>query len=378
MPAVRVIEVGKRFWLERAAPHRLREALLGPSKAAESDPHLWALTDVRFAVEAGEIFGILGTNGAGKTTLLQILGGILQPTLGSIEISGTVATLLEIGASFDPNYTGRQNVFMNASLLGVDRDLVEERFDEIVDFAEIGDFLGRPVKTYSTGMFLRLAFAVSTCLTPDVLLIDETLAVGDVFFRQKCYRRLDELRRQGTAVVLVSHSPGEVEQLCSRALLLDQGRPLFMGSASAAVKRYYLLGQQRSQRLSARAKVGSDSPSDPPPDTASWPEGASNLLTRCLDAPRGLARCLRFSICDKDGETCLSFEQGETACFLAEFELLCAVEIPTAGIELVNQRLSTGRVPSNRVRRSRIICPSDLTFSCDRRCRSNSRLESTR
>ena len=337
VPAVQAIEVGKRFWLDRAAPHRLREVLLGPSKSALSDAQLWALKDVSFEVHPGEVFGVLGTNGAGKTTLLQILGGILQPTQGRVEIPGTVAALLEIGAGFDPNYTGRQNVFMNASLIGVERSLVEERFDEIVEFAEIGDFLDRPVKTYSSGMFLRLAFAVSTCLAPDVLLIDETLAVGDVFFRQKCYRRLEELRCQGTAIVLVSHSPGEVEQLCSRALLLDQGKPLFVGSASAAVKRYYLVGQgslQSSQRIQ----------SAPPlvrvrlPDRVSWPQGASNLLTGGEDAPTGSARCLRFSICDANGETRLSFEQGETASFLAEFELQSAVEVPTAGIELVNQR----------------------------------------
>src|SRR5262249_18991237 len=159
----------------------------------------WALRNVSFEVRRGEMIGIIGRNGSGKSTLLQILAGVLQPTTGAMQVSGQVAALLELGSGFNPEFTGREKLFLNGAIICVSRRIIEDRFDEIAAFADIGEFIDQPVKIYSSGMFVRLAFAISTALDPTVLLIDEALAVGDVFFRQKCYQRLETLLANGTA-----------------------------------------------------------------------------------------------------------------------------------------------------------------------------------
>ncbi|MDW8356241.1 MAG: ABC transporter ATP-binding protein, partial [Bryobacterales bacterium] len=203
----------------------------------------WALRNVSFEVRRGETVGIIGRNGSGKSTLLQIIAGTLAPTEGEVQVKGRVAALLELGSGFNPEFTGRENVYLNGTILGLSREEIDARFDDIVAFADIGGFIDQPVKFYSSGMMLRLAFAVSTTIDPDVLIIDEALAVGDVFFRQKCYRRLEDLRQRGVAILFVSHAMLDVKQLCDRAVLLDQGRTIFKGRAGEAVERYYLLNQ---------------------------------------------------------------------------------------------------------------------------------------
>ena len=201
----------------------------------------WALRHVSFEVAPGERFGVIGRNGSGKSTLLQMIAGTLAPTEGEITVTGRVAALLELGSGFNPDFTGRENVFINGAIHGLSREQVADRFDAIAAFADIGEFIDQPVKLYSSGMFVRLAFAVGTTIDADILLIDEALAVGDVFFRQKCYRRLDELRERGVSIVLVSHGLGDIEQFCDRALLVERGEALFVGPSVEAVKRYYLL-----------------------------------------------------------------------------------------------------------------------------------------
>ena len=197
-----------------------------------------------FDVRRGEVVGIVGRNGSGKSTLLQIMAGILQPAAGEVRLWGRVGALLELGSGFNLDCTGRENVVLNAAILGMSRREIARRVDEIVAFADIGEFIDQPVKMYSSGMFVRLAFAVTTSLDADVLLIDEALAVGDVFFRQKCYQRLAALRERGVAIVLVSHALNEVEQFCQRALLLHGGHVTFEGPAIEAVKRYYLIAPE--------------------------------------------------------------------------------------------------------------------------------------
>ena len=206
-----------------------------------------ALDDVSFEVKKGEAFGIIGRNGSGKSTMLQILAGILKTTAGEVQVNGRVAALLELGSGFDPESTGYENIYMNAAILGVSKEKTEQKIGRILEFADIGDFAKQPVKLYSSGMYVRLAFAVAIHVDADILLIDEALAVGDVFFRQKCYRRLEELKQEGKTIILVSHGMNEVEQFCDRALLLDHSRAVMLGDSKEAVKRYYLLEQQTEE-----------------------------------------------------------------------------------------------------------------------------------
>ena len=198
-----------------------------------------ALQELSFEVRRGESLGIIGRNGSGKSTLLQIIAGTLRPSTGRVDVYGRVAALLELGSGFNPEFTGRENVYLNASILGLSHEETDARFDDIVAFADIGQFLEQPVKTYSSGMMLRLAFAVSINVEPDLLIIDEALAVGDVFFTQKCFQRLREITDAGTTLLFVSHSMAAVQNLCQRALLLKEGEAIFEGPPEEAASRYY-------------------------------------------------------------------------------------------------------------------------------------------
>ncbi|MBI5686307.1 MAG: ABC transporter ATP-binding protein [Verrucomicrobia bacterium] len=204
----------------------------------ESFRNFYALRDVSFEIRRGESVGIIGLNGSGKSTLLQVLAGTLQPTEGTVRTTGRVAALLELGSGFNPEFTGRENVFLNATILGLQPGEIEVRFDRIAEFAEIGDFIDQPVKTYSSGMVVRLAFAVLTQVEPDILIIDEALAVGDFLFQQKCYDCLREFQRRGCTFLFVSHAMGTVLDLCGRALLLEQGSLGFDGPTKEAVNLY--------------------------------------------------------------------------------------------------------------------------------------------
>jgi ABC-type polysaccharide/polyol phosphate transport system ATPase subunit len=196
---------------------------------------------VSFDVRRGETFGLIGRNGSGKSTLLQILAGVLQPTSGVFSVAGRVTALLELGAGFAPEFTGRENVIMNGTILGFSRKEMLRKVDNIAEFAEIGDFFDRPVKTYSTGMYVRLAFATVINLEPDVLIVDEALAVGDVLFQHRCMRRFHDLKRSGVTVLFVSHSMEAVKQVCDRAILLEHGRIVGAGASDAVVNQYLAL-----------------------------------------------------------------------------------------------------------------------------------------
>lgn len=199
----------------------------------------YALRDVSFQLRRGEAVGVIGRNGSGKSTLLQIVAGTLPPTAGTVEVNGRVSALLELGSGFNPEFSGRENVFLNASILGISEQETRQRFEEIAAFADIGEFIEQPVKTYSSGMMVRLAFAVSVCIRPDILIVDEALSVGDVFFQQKCFRRIHELLAQGTSLLFVSHDTAAVRNLCDRALLLSKGTAVFEGPPEEAVSRYF-------------------------------------------------------------------------------------------------------------------------------------------
>src|SRR5712692_6188799 len=198
----------------------------------------WALKDVSFEVKHGEVVGIIGRNGAGKSTLLKILSRITEPTTGQVQIDGRVASLLEVGTGFHPELTGRENIFLNGAILGMRRAEIARKFDEIVDFSEIEQFLDTPVKHYSSGMYVRLAFAVAAHLDPEILIVDEVLAVGDVAFQKKCLGKMNEVSKSGRTVLFVSHNMAAVENLCQRGVVLERGRVVFDGTAKDAVQHY--------------------------------------------------------------------------------------------------------------------------------------------
>lgn len=198
----------------------------------------WALRDVSFELQPGEAVGILGRNGAGKSTLLQIIAGTLEPSAGIVQTTGRITALLELGSGFNPEFTGRENVFLNAQILGLSREAIQERFDDIASFADIGDFIDEPVKTYSSGMMMRLAFAVQTVLDPEVLIVDEALSVGDAKFQEKCFRKLRALREGGTSILFVSHDINAITSFCDRAFLFDAGQLIDSGKPIDVSKSY--------------------------------------------------------------------------------------------------------------------------------------------
>ncbi len=246
--AIRVEGLGKRYRLgERSAPYRtLREAIMGVARAprgllgrrAAADDTLWALKDVDLEVRRGEVLGVIGRNGAGKTTLLKILSRITEPTTGRVELHGRVGSLLEVGTGFHPELTGRENIYLNGAILGMRKAEIERKFDEIVAFAEVERFLDTPVKHYSSGMYVRLAFAVAAHLEPEILLVDEVLAVGDAAFQKKCLGKMGEVAGAGRTVLFVSHNMLAVNTLCSRVVLLRDGSCTADGAPGTVVGSY--------------------------------------------------------------------------------------------------------------------------------------------
>lgn len=184
----------------------------------------WALRDVSFTINRGETVGIIGRNGAGKSTLLQMICGTLTPTTGDISVNGRIAALLELGAGFNPEFTGRDNVYLNGSVLGLSKAEIDRKFQSILDFADIGAFIDQPVKTYSSGMYVRLAFAVQACIDPEILIVDEALAVGDIGFQYKCFKRMEALKKQGTTIIMVTHSTGSILEYADRCLVMSDGQ----------------------------------------------------------------------------------------------------------------------------------------------------------
>ncbi len=256
-PAIRIENLGKKYRVEHGKPQAgyrtLRETLVEAAAApfrrlrrgltAESSSEdFWALKDVSFEVQPGEVVGIIGRNGAGKSTLLKILSQITKPTTGRVEINGRVGSLLEVGTGFHPELTGRENVYLNGSILGMSKKEIDRRFDEIVAFAEIERFLDTPVKRYSSGMYVRLAFAVAAHLEPEILIIDEVLAVGDASFQRKCMNKMEDVGQRGRTVLFVSHNMPAVTRLCQRCVLLDEGMVREDGAAADVAAVYLTAG----------------------------------------------------------------------------------------------------------------------------------------
>jgi lipopolysaccharide transport system ATP-binding protein len=249
--AIAVHNLGKKYLIgeEQQGYQTLRDTIAGAwggkrkRKDREESPErmIWALKDLSFEIKRGEVVGVIGRNGAGKSTLLKILSRITEPSSGYADIYGQVGTLLEVGTGFHPELTGRENVYLNGAILGMQKSEILKNFDAIVSFAEVERFLDTPVKHYSTGMYLRLAFAVAAHLNPDILLVDEVLAVGDLGFQKKCLGKMDDVAKQGRTILFVSHNMGAVRSLCEKGIVLNEGRVYSVGDISSSVEDYYKL-----------------------------------------------------------------------------------------------------------------------------------------
>jgi lipopolysaccharide transport system ATP-binding protein len=262
-------QVSKSYPVYRSPRDRLKELAAFNRLSFHED--FWALRDLTFTVSRGETFCIVGENGSGKSTLLQIIAGILKPTSGEAVIHGRVAALLELGSGFNPEFTGHENVYLNASILGLTRKEIDARYESITSFAEIGEFIHQPVKTYSSGMVVRLAFAVAIHVDPEVLLVDEALAVGDIYFRQRCMRKVHELRSRGVTILFVSHALGDVKAIGDRCMWLDGGRIREIGDTEPVISKYLAAMTAKDsaylghQATAARPQVQGHLP--PPPES---------------------------------------------------------------------------------------------------------------
>ncbi len=234
--AIVVKDVTKVYKLYDKPIDRLKESLSPFHK--EYHKKFYALNGLSFSVEKGQTVGIIGTNGSGKSTILKIITGVLSPTTGEVKVNGTVSALLELGAGFNMDYTGIENIYMNGSMMGFSRKEMEAKLADILDFADIGDFVYQPVKTYSSGMFVRLAFALAINVEPEILIVDEALSVGDVFFQAKCYRRMEEIREKGTTILMVTHDMGSILKYCDKVVLLNKGNFVAEGTAGHMVDLY--------------------------------------------------------------------------------------------------------------------------------------------
>ena len=301
-PAIRAERVSKAYELYDSPRQRLLHALW-PARAA-GVRRVQALREVSFEVARGESVAIIGRNGGGKSTLLQLIAGTSTPSSGSVQVNGRVSALLELGSGFNPEYTGRDNAILNGMLLGMAREQVVARMDEIAAFAEIGDALERPVKTYSSGMLMRLAFAVQVVSEPEILIVDEALSVGDFFFQQKCYEYIRRLRSRGVTLLFVSHDMGTVRDLCSRALYLREGELRFAGETHTAIRMY----------LSERPARAGEADSAAPAAAASSEMQAllADSLWRAPPAPQAPGRLVALALYDAEGRPATAFRMGAT------------------------------------------------------------------
>ena len=247
--AINVCDVTKIYRLYDKPIDRLKESISLTHKKYHKE--FFALDKISFSVEKGSTVGIIGTNGSGKSTILKIITGVLNPTTGSVVVDGNISALLELGAGFNMDYTGIENIYMNGTMMGFSREQMEAKLPEILEFADIGDFVYQPVKTYSSGMFVRLAFALAINVEPEILIVDEALSVGDVFFQAKCYRRMEEIRKTGTTILMVTHDMGSVIKYCDKVILLNKGEFLAEGPAGEMVDLYKKILAGRMDDLEA-------------------------------------------------------------------------------------------------------------------------------
>ena len=328
-PAVRVEGVSKQFRIYDRSSDRLKEMLTRGRWAKHRE--FWALRDISFEVEKGTTFGVIGPNGCGKSTLLQIIAGTLQPTHGSISYDGRISALLELGAGFNPEFTGVENVFMNAALMGFSHAETSAMLPAIESFAEIGEFINQPVKTYSTGMYVRLAFAAAISVMPQILIVDEALAVGDAVFQHRCMRRIREMQESGMTILLVSHDPHAIRALCSRALLLYGGQVEALGKPNEVLNRYQKLIMARETAYELSQPVAVDAAA-----SVDEVEVAQKLSYTFRHGDRR-AEVIAVELLNSARQRIEFVETGEEVVVVVRVLFHAAVEVPVCGFLMRNR-----------------------------------------
>ncbi len=297
--AINVDKVSKLYKLYDKPSDRLKETL-GFTKEKKYREH-YALSDISFNVKKGQTVGIIGTNGSGKSTILKIITGVLNPTLGKVDISGRISALLELGAGFNMEYTGIENIYLNGTMMGYSKEEVDEKLQTILDFADIGDFVKQPVKTYSSGMFVRLAFAVAINIDPEILIVDEALSVGDVFFQAKCYHKFTEFKNAGKTILFVSHDLGSIAKYCDRVILLNNGVKLAEGDPKEIIDLYkQVLVSNAEMRDLDEVRSGINKEQNLPEDGNVWKESLL-LNPNALEYGNKYAQITDFAIIDDKG-----------------------------------------------------------------------------
>ena len=334
---ITLADAGKRYTKYEDAPMLTSAALRFRQRTRRSK--LWAVRHIDFDVAPGECVGVIGRNGSGKSTMLQMLAGVTAPTEGRVTVRGKVAPLISVGVGFHPELTGRENVYVNAAILGLTRAEVDVQFDSIVAFADIGDFVDTPVKFYSSGMFVRLGFAVAIHVRPDVLLIDEVLAVGDMAFQLKCFDKMNEIRESGATVVIVSHNLNAVRRMCERTMVLHLGEHRFTGDTADAVSLYHeLIGEARDP--------------EQPDGGATGTAGGTGALG---------ARVLSWSLLDAEGTSTAYAEAGAECVFEAEVEFVGPARDPVFAFSITSEAGFVVYAESTHLRRTGRFGPGDRT-----------------
>lgn len=308
--AISVEHVDKMYKLYDKPSDRFKESL-GLTRKKKYREH-YALHDVNFQVKKGETVGIIGTNGSGKSTILKIITGVLNPTAGEVKVNGRISALLELGAGFNMEYTGIENVYLNGTMIGFSREEIDAKLDSILEFADIGDFVNQPVKTYSSGMFVRLAFAVAINIDPEILIVDEALSVGDVFFQAKCYHKFEEFKKLGKTILFVSHDLGSIGKYCDRVVLLNQGVKLNEGQPKEMIDIYKkLLVNQYTEAEENASLEAEQAESGDKKDSGDrlWKDMTSTNPD-IIEYGNGMAEIIDYGVMDKDGNMTNAIEKG--------------------------------------------------------------------
>lgn len=325
--AIRVENLGKMYRIYDRPVDRLKQMLLGQWNDRGFGREFWALQGLSCSVSRGEMIGVIGSNGSGKSTFLQMLAGTLEPTTGHISMNGRVSALLELGSGFNPEYSGRENVFIAGSILGIPLSEMRSRFDQIVDFSGINDFIDQPVKTYSSGMAVRLAFSVASSVNPEILIIDEALAVGDLIFQQKCYQRFDEIRKSGTAIVFVSHDLSAIIKHCDRAILLDRGSSIISGKPILVVDHFK---QRCANEIVAGTNIEQSNPDKNDAPTLSWMANSQN--TQSYGDGRAIIE--GWELTNNKGQQVHKIASGEVISIRIRIRFNVPIESPIVGFGL--------------------------------------------
>lgn len=350
---IQVKNLSKCYHVYKRPQDRLKQSVIPRLQQIVGQPanryfrEFWALRNVSFEVRKGETVGLIGRNGSGKSTLLQLICGTLSPTIGTLSTQGRIAALLELGSGFNPQFSGRENVYLNGAILGLSKVEIDDRFDDIAGFADIGDFIEQPVKMYSSGMVVRLAFAVQAMIDPDILVVDEALAVGDEKFQRKCFARIQDLKNKGTSILFVSHNAPQIVELCDRALLLEQGERLLLKQPLQVVRAYHkliyaplderkrLVQEYKTKDQSDVDELSPEPEGSAPPNgdvSASFDPGLSPKTTEIY--PIQGAEILSFKIFDNDKRPVNVLRPGDTYQFEVSGRFLADSEGVYFGIHI--------------------------------------------